>query len=228
MGLVFLLALGLSMDAALVSLANGLSSKKLSIKYLLLSSICFGLMQGLMPLAGYFLGAFIFAKLENMFAYIAFTLLFIVGFKMVYEAIKEIKECKIRETKDSTTLSDNPIHQNNSQQMDSNPNSQKSVTKDNQPSKLSNGNQPKNQIYTTLVQGIATSIDAFAVGMTLIALGTNVYLSVSIIAAVTFVLCCLAVLVGFKFGKTIGCNQNYAQLVGGLLLITLGISFLIR
>lgn len=59
MGIVelFILAVGLSMDAFAVSVCKGLSVKKLSIKHMALAGLWFGGFQALMPLIGYILGS---------------------------------------------------------------------------------------------------------------------------------------------------------------------------
>ena len=59
MGLVelFLLAVGLSMDAFAVSVCKGLSMQKLKWKHYLTIGLWFGGFQALMPTIGYFLGS---------------------------------------------------------------------------------------------------------------------------------------------------------------------------
>ena len=53
---LFLLALGLSMDAFAVSVTNSMCFAQFTRRQAVATSACFGLFQGLMPLAGYFLG----------------------------------------------------------------------------------------------------------------------------------------------------------------------------
>ncbi|MBR3840378.1 MAG: manganese efflux pump [Erysipelotrichales bacterium] len=74
-----------------------------------------------------------------------------------------------------------------------------------------------------IMQAIATSIDAFAVGVSLAALKTNVFLACSIIAVTTCALCFVALYVGKKFGEVLG---ERAQILGGLILIIIGIKAL--
>ena len=52
-----LLAVGLSMDACAVAMSNGMCHKELGRRRMLGIGVCFGVMQGIMPLLGYFLGA---------------------------------------------------------------------------------------------------------------------------------------------------------------------------
>ena len=51
---LFLLALGLSMDAFAVSVTNSMCFAQFTRRQAVATSACFGLFQGLMPLAGYF------------------------------------------------------------------------------------------------------------------------------------------------------------------------------
>lgn len=86
---LILLAVGLSMDAAAVSISNALCIKKISIKHVLQMALMFALFQGIMPLIGYF-AANAFADVINQFDHwIAFILLGTIGGKMLHESITE-------------------------------------------------------------------------------------------------------------------------------------------
>ena len=54
---LFVIAVGLSMDAFAVSVCKGLSVSKVKLKHALLCGVWFGAFQGLMPLIGYLLGS---------------------------------------------------------------------------------------------------------------------------------------------------------------------------
>lgn len=71
-----------------------------------------------------------------------------------------------------------------------------------------------------LVQAIATSIDALAVGVSFAAMNVNIFIAVSIIAALTFICSINAVLVGKKCGDFL--NQK-AEIFGGCILILIGL-----
>lgn len=75
------------------------------------------------------------------------------------------------------------------------------------------------------MQGIATSIDAFAVGISFAVINTNIYEAVSLIGIVTFVCCMAGVFIGKKFG---GMLQEKAEFLGGLILIAIGIKIFIE
>lgn len=88
MGLVelFLIALGLSMDAFAVSICKGLSLRKISFKHMCIAGIWFGGFQALMPVIGYFFGTF-FADMVTKYAHwITFILLAIIGVNMIKES----------------------------------------------------------------------------------------------------------------------------------------------
>ncbi len=68
-------------------------------------------------------------------------------------------------------------------------------------------------------QAIATSIDALAVGISLAALGTNIYIAAINIGVITFV-CCV---IGHILGKSLGAIfSKWAQILGGAILIIIG------
>ena len=73
-------------------------------------------------------------------------------------------------------------------------------------------------------QAIATSIDALAVGVSLAALSVNIIFAASVIAIVTALCCCVALLIGKRFGTALG---NKAAIIGGVILILIGLRSLI-
>ena len=83
---LFVLALGLSMDAFAVSICKGLSVKRCSIKHMLICGLYFGLFQGGMPLIGYLLGSQFESLVTAIAPYIAFALLAMIGYNMIREA----------------------------------------------------------------------------------------------------------------------------------------------
>ena len=74
------------------------------------------------------------------------------------------------------------------------------------------------------ILAIATSIDAFASGISLAMLNVNILIATSFIAIITFGLC----ICGFYFGKEIGeVFKHKAQILGGLVLIAIAFKSLI-
>ncbi|MCI7796043.1 MAG: manganese efflux pump MntP family protein [Lachnospiraceae bacterium] len=83
---LFIIAVGLSMDAFAVSVCKGLSVQKMKLGHALTCGIYFGGFQALMPLIGYLLGSQFESMITQIDHWIAFVLLGIIGFNMVKES----------------------------------------------------------------------------------------------------------------------------------------------
>lgn len=88
MGLIelFILAVGLSMDAFAVSVCKGLAMPKITVKKTLIVGLWFGGFQALMPAIGYLLGVQFRDQITSIDHWIAFILLGIIGANMIKEA----------------------------------------------------------------------------------------------------------------------------------------------
>ena len=86
---VFLLAVGVSMDAFAVSIGKGLSAKRIGWKEVLSIGLWFGGFQALMPVLGYYLGISFADLVEKLDHWIAFGLLTLIGCNMIREALQE-------------------------------------------------------------------------------------------------------------------------------------------
>lgn len=89
---IFLIAVGLSMDAFAVSICKGLSVKKLSAKHALTAGAYFGGFQALMPLIGFLLGFKFERFIVSIDHWIAFVLLALIGGNMIKEALSNEEE----------------------------------------------------------------------------------------------------------------------------------------
>ncbi len=89
---LFLIAVGLSMDAFAVSICKGLSMQHMNLKHALIIGAWFGGFQALMPAAGYFLGARFQSAITAYDHWIAFILLGIIGFNMIKESLNSEEE----------------------------------------------------------------------------------------------------------------------------------------
>lgn len=89
---LFLIAIGLSMDAFAVAVCKGLSMKTINKKYMFLIALFFGGFQALMPLLGYFLGSQFSAYIERFDHWVAFLLLAVIGGNMIRESREEAEE----------------------------------------------------------------------------------------------------------------------------------------
>ena len=180
---LFLLALGLSMDAFAVSVSNTLCFTKLTRAQAAATSASFGVFQGLMPVIGFFAGRVFAERIAAVDHWVAFVLLGFIGGKMLWDAVKELREPEMC---------------------------------------------PVGRVFgyrLMLVQSLATSIDALAVGVSLAALSVNIWAAAGFIAAVTCVCCLIAHLVGKRFGAMLG---SRAQLLGGAILVLLGVKILVE
>ena len=80
-------------------------------------------------------------------------------------------------------------------------------------------------LKTLIILGIATSIDALAVGISFVFLKINILLPVVIIGLIAFVFSFAGVVIGFHFGKL---KFLKVELIGGLILIGIGLKILIE
>ena len=83
---------------------------------------------------------------------------------------------------------------------------------------------PPLNIPELFIMAIATSIDALAVGVTFSFMEVNIFLAVSVIGIVTFVLSAIAVFIGNIFGVRF---RTIAQVAGGAILVLLGTRILL-
>lgn len=83
---LFIIAVGLSMDAFAVAVCKGLAMKRISLKKAGIVGLYFGAFQGGMPLIGYFLGVQFQDKITSIDHWIAFILLVIIGINMLKES----------------------------------------------------------------------------------------------------------------------------------------------
>ena len=78
---------------------------------------------------------------------------------------------------------------------------------------------------TMFVFAIATSIDALAIGVSVSCLDANIWLAISLIGVITFILSFAGSIIGAKIGSK---YEKKAELVGGIVLVLLAIKFLLQ
>lgn len=100
-GELFLLAVGLSMDAFAVSICKGLAMKKATLKAEATCGLWFGGFQMLMPIIGFFLGSLFAEAIEAFDHWVAFGLLVIIGINMLKEALEKEDESDDNPEKDA-------------------------------------------------------------------------------------------------------------------------------
>lgn len=89
---LFVIAVGLSMDAFAVAICKGLSLQKLRWKDALVTGVYFGGFQAGMPFVGYLLGANFQDVIRSVDHWIAFVLLGVIGGNMILESRKEAEQ----------------------------------------------------------------------------------------------------------------------------------------
>lgn len=89
---LFVIAVGLSMDAFAVAICKGLALQKMSWKKAVIAGLYFGGFQGGMPLLGYFLGIRFQDMITSVDHWIAFVLLTLIGASMIKESREEVED----------------------------------------------------------------------------------------------------------------------------------------
>ncbi len=176
---LLLIAIGLSMDSFAVSLTSG-SLKCINYRKGLKIAVVLAIFQGIMPFLGWLLGNTFKDMIEQIDHWIAFSLLFIIGLKMIVEAIKVNPE-------------ERQFNINNN--------------------------------YVLMMLAIATSIDAFVVGISFGFLEVSILKASIIIGITTFAISFGGICLG-NINRFI--KPRTAELLGGLVLIIIGIKILIE
>ena len=193
---ILLLGIALSMDAFAVSITDGLIYQDINKKKALFIALTFGIMQGLMPLIGYWLVELVeflvnegsagsASKIMSLIVvWTAFALLLFLGTKMLIEGILALKK---KEEEKSVRLF-----------------SYKEV----------------------LFFGLAPSIDALGSGVALhsgLSNNITIFIHISIIIVITFVISLLGVLLGHKIEKLLKGKVEITSIIGGCILLILAI-----
>ena len=175
---LFLIGVGLSMDAFAVAICQGLSMTRIKWGHALTVGLYFGGFQALMPLLGWVLGSQFSGYIQQYDHWVAFILLAIIGANMVKESFGEDES-------------------------------------------LDDDYSPK----AMLPLAVATSIDAFAVGVGFAAMEANIVVAALLIGCTTFTLSAIGVKVGAVFGDK---YRAVSERIGGLVLILIGLKTLIQ
>ena len=89
---IFMIGVGLSMDAFAASICKGLNMRRLNIKNMLIIGLFFGGFQALMPAVGWLLGKQFESYITSVDHWVAFALLVFIGGKMIYDVFTEKNE----------------------------------------------------------------------------------------------------------------------------------------
>lgn len=90
---LFLIAVGLSMDAFAVAICKGLATGRVKLGQMVIVGLWLGIFQALMPLIGYLLGVNFSTLIQSIDHWIAFVLLGLIGANMIREALGGDEEC---------------------------------------------------------------------------------------------------------------------------------------
>ncbi|MGL4762480.1 MAG: manganese efflux pump MntP family protein [Sarcina sp.] len=173
---IFLMGIGLAMDAFAVSLSKGMCLSKIHLKISSKIAFIFGFFQAIMTFLGWFAGNLLLPYLHK-YSFIVTLILVAIGFNAIRNALKNEDE-----EKDISCIV---------------------------------------SFKSLLPLAIATSIDALVLGVSLAFFNTSIIISSLIIGIVTFILCFIAVILGTVIGYKI--NSKFAEILGGVILIALGI-----
>ncbi len=86
---IIILSIGLGMDAFAISVCKGISFKKGNLKKSIIVATYMGVFQAIMPVLGYYLGISFADKITRIDHWLAFALLFVIGVKMIKEALNK-------------------------------------------------------------------------------------------------------------------------------------------
>lgn len=86
---LFIIAVGLSMDAFAVAICKGLSVQKAKLNHMAVTGLYFGLFQAGMPLIGYLVGKQFSLYITRFDHWVAFILLGLIGANMIREAVSK-------------------------------------------------------------------------------------------------------------------------------------------
>ena len=203
MGLIelFILAVGLSMDAFAVAICDGLAMSKASVIKALVIGLYFGVFQAVMPLIGYHVATFFADKIIAYDHWIAFALLSFLGVKMIVGCFKKDgcpdRNCPAEMCGDRVC----PLG-----------------TK---PEKKDTSVNPGHMLPLAL----ATSIDALAVGVSFAFLRVKIIPAVIFIGVTTFIISIIGVKIGNIFGARF---KSKAEFAGGVILVLIGVKILLE
>jgi putative Mn2+ efflux pump MntP len=196
-----LIGLSLSMDAFAVSLSSGMAIQNLRPFYAIRASLCFGLFQFIMPVAGWYLGKTFVSYIEAYDHWAAFILLSFVGGRMIWEGLKKKRPEGGAGPEESAA--EGPGQKRNQE----------------------GGPGDIRHMGALLTLALATSIDALAIGLSFSILSQGIWGSAALIGLITFLVC----LTGFEFGRRLGAIfERGAQVAGGLILTGIGVKIVIE
>ena len=187
---IWLIGIGLSMDAFAVSVCRGMTIARPTLKQYLSVALWFGGFQALMPLLGYRLGAEFGRRIDGIDHILACLILALIGCNMIREGLSRAPEAS------------------------------------SEPGAGKTGTVEKSGVVSLFLLAVATSIDAFAVGISLGVMGgVSIAHAAALIGATTAVLSAAGLSIGALFGAK---SKTRAELIGGIILVLIGVKILVE
>jgi putative Mn2+ efflux pump MntP len=180
--LILPVAFALSMDAFAVSVGISVAQKGQRWDQRFRLALSFGFFQFMMPIIGWLAGQSFLDYIRDVDHWVAFSLLFLIGGKMVIDSFRDQRKME--------KVPDDP----------------------------SRG-------VRLIMLSVATSIDAFAVGLSFAALKIPILYPSVIIGIVAFLMTLLGTRIGPVIGQIAG---KRAEFLGGLILILIGIKIIVE
>lgn len=193
LGECLVLGVALAMDAFAVTVSNTLAAPGARRRRLLLMPLLFGLFQGLMALFGSLLGSLFGDVIERFSGLVALVVLGVIGVNMVREGLGALRSDRAEGDGGEQGRADGNCGCDEGDVL---------------------------SLGRLLLEAVATSIDAFAVGVSLRAMGVATGPASAVIGLVTAALCLVAIACGRWVGPRLG---DGAQVAGGAVLIALGV-----
>lgn len=186
---IWLIGIGLSMDAFAVSVCRGLATPNPTVKQYLAVAVWFGGSQALMPIIGYWIGVGFGQRVDGVDHILACLILSLIGFNMIREGLSH----GAGQT-GSGAAKTAPVE--------------------------------KSGALSLFLLAVATSIDAFAVGISFGVMGNVKIANAAALIGVTTALLSSA---GLRIGSLFGArSKSKAEIAGGVLLVLIGVKILVE
>ena len=193
---IFLIGIALSMDAFAVSVTQGLVYSDINKKKGLFIALTYGICQGLFPLVGFFLIELISRIVGTAAGEQAGK---VMGIVVTYVSFALLLFIGLKMIIEAIIDIKKPVEE-------------KEVK--------------KFSIKEVLIMGVATAIDALAIGVTLhtgLSNTLTIWLHVSIIMCCTFVICIIGIVLAHQIHKLLKGKYEITGIIGGSILILLAI-----
>ncbi len=220
------LAVGLAMDAAVVSASISASLPTVTRRHAFRLAWHFGLFQFFMPILGWLLGTQVIQYIDGWDHWVAALLLAAVGGHMLYEAVRTETAASAEGVRHRAGQ-DTPGQRagTGAGQEEGEPYSTGTPDRTGMAAPGSKRRGDPTRGWSLVMLSIGTSIDALAVGLAIPMLHMNVWEVVPVIGVVTAGLVLAGIAAGRAAGRVIG---RAAEVAGGVILVAMGLKILLQ